>query len=93
MLKNESPPPPTGDAAGEATSEHTQAAPDPAMFLKIGQLLNNAQQPDQNTALLLALRPHLGEKRQERVDRAVKLLRLLTVFHELQDSGMLQNLI
>ncbi len=64
---------------------------DPLMLLKIGEMMNSMQNPDENTALLLALRPHLKAERQERVDRAVKILKLLHVYSTLKESGMLQN--
>ena len=46
------------------------------MLLKIGEMMNSMQNPDENTSLLLALRPHLQSERREKVDRAVKLLKL-----------------
>ena len=45
------------------------------------------------TALLLALRPHVSQERQQRIDRAVKLLRLYTMWSILKESGLLQDLI
>lgn len=64
---------------------------DPIMLLKIGEMMNSMQNPDENTSLLLALRPHLKAERQERVDRAVKILKLLHVYSAMKESGMLQN--
>ncbi len=66
---------------------------DPMLLLKIGELMQTAQTPDKNTALLRALRPHLREERQEKVDRAIKLLQLLAVWGTLRDSGLLQQLL
>ena len=43
---------------------------------------------DERTGLLLALKPHISEKRRERVDRAVKILKLLDLLPLLQDSGI-----
>lgn len=43
---------------------------------------------DSRTGLLMALRPHLSEKRQERLDRAVKILRVIDMLPFLQESGM-----
>ncbi len=64
---------------------------DPAMLMQLGAMLNASGAPDPNTGLLLALRPHLRQERQEKVDRAVKMLRLLTVWNLMKDNGMLQN--
>ncbi|MBQ4464503.1 MAG: hypothetical protein II916_00860 [Oscillospiraceae bacterium] len=66
---------------------------DPAMLLKLGELMRTQSAPDKNAALLLALRPHLGERRQLRVDKAVKLLRLYSMWKTAQASGMLRDLL
>ena len=50
-------------------------------------------QKDKNSELLLALKPHLREERQARVDKAIKLLKLLALWNVLKDSGMLKNLL
>ena len=63
------------------------------LLLKIGELMQTAQTPDKNTALLRALRPHLREERQGKVDRAIKLLQLLAGWGTLRDSGLLQQLL
>lgn len=65
----------------------------PEMLLKAGELLRQNQQPDKNITLLLALRPHLHQQRRHRIDNAVKLLQLWGIFKNLQQSGMLQNLL
>lgn len=64
---------------------------DPMMLLQLGELWQNSQKQDENTALLMALRPHLRSERREKVDRAVRLLRLMTIWNTLKESGMLQN--
>lgn len=48
----------------------------------------NSRATDNRTALLLALRPHLSERRQERLDRAVKLLKVADMLPLLQESGI-----
>ncbi len=75
-----------------SAGQRTEGFPfDPAMLMQLGELLNASGAPDPNTGLLLALRPHLRQERQEKVDRAVKMLRLLTVWNLMKDNGMLQN--
>ena len=44
---------------------------------------------DNRSRLLLALKPHLSEKRQGRVDTAVKLLKLISLAPLLKDTGIL----
>ena len=64
----------------------------PNLLLKAGELLHQ-QENDKNMNLLLALRPHLGQPRQEKLDKAVKILKLWHIWKQLQASGMLQNLL
>lgn len=56
----------------------------------LSQLKNSGE--DNRTRLLLALRPHLSARRQERVDRAVKILKILDMLPLLQESGVLNFL-
>lgn len=48
----------------------------------------NSRGTDSRTALLLALRPHLSDKRKERLDTAVRLLRVADMLPLLQESGL-----
>lgn len=57
-------------------------------LLKVMSALGN-NTTDRRGELLLALKPHLSPERAERVDRAVKILRLLSVAPLLADSGIL----
>lgn len=60
-------------------------------LLMMGKLMNSASD-DKNAELLLALRPLLREERQAKVDKAVKLLKLLAVWNLLKESGMLGDI-
>ena len=44
---------------------------------------------DNRANLLLALRPHLSQKRREKVDSAVKLLKLIEALPLLKEAGIL----
>lgn len=44
---------------------------------------------DNRTALLLALKPHLSDDRQKKVDTAVKLLKFIEILPKLKESGLL----
>lgn len=48
---------------------------------------------NERTSLLLSLRPLLSEKRQQRCDRAIKILRLLDMLPLLKESGLLEKLL
>lgn len=67
--------------------------PDLGMIAEIGKAISGAGSQDKNSELLLALRPHLTPERQDRVDKAVKLLRIYAIVMVLKDSGMLGKLL
>ena len=78
------------DKAGDSASEDQ---PDIASMLKITSLIGEASKQDKNADLLLALKPHLGAEKQKRVDKAIKLLKLLAIWNIAKESGLLQELI
>lgn len=77
------------------TKPQEPAAPpiDPAALAGLGELFKGMQQNDKNTDLLLALKPHFGERRKERIDQAIKLLRLFSMLPALQQSGLLNGIL
>lgn len=77
-------------AMGGASSGN---GPDLSMISELGKAFSAAESQDKNSGLLLALKPHLSPDRQERVDKAVKLLKLYAVIMVLKDSGMLGKLL
>lgn len=48
---------------------------------------------DPDTALLLALKPHLKEEKQKKVDKAIKFLKIYTLFISAKESGILKDFI
>lgn len=52
----------------------------------------NNQKADRRTELLLALKPHLSEERRERVDKAVKILKIVAILPVLKEQGLLDIL-
>ena len=62
---------------------------DPVMIM---QLMSAASASDKNIDLLKALRPHLSDERQQKLDRAMKLLKLYNIFTAMRESGMLNDL-
>lgn len=63
-----------------------------SMLLRVQELMGTMQNNDDDTKLLLALRPHLKEQRQKKVDQAVKMLKLYAVFSAVKENGLLQEL-
>ena len=78
--------------SGAEAPEPDPPAVDPAMLSALQQLLSGMQKEDDNTRLLLALRPHFSSKRQQRVDRAVQLLRLVSLLPALRNSGIFSGI-
>ena len=76
-------------------TEQTDAAAsggglDLGALMKVSQLMGSAKE-DSDAALLLALKPHLREERQKKVEKAVKMLKLLSIWSMLKESGMLKD--
>lgn len=67
--------------------------PDISKIMHLTELMGNLSQNDKNTDLLIALKPHLKEERQLKVDKAVKMLRLMTVWNVAKESGLLNDII
>ena len=63
------------------------AAGELGAVLKISNILKNAQEDDR-ARLLLALRPLLSPERQARVDKAVKLMKILQILPLLKETGL-----
>lgn len=83
------------EEAPETSPETTDSGdmPDIETMIKLASLMGSLNESDENTGLLLALKPHLSEKRRQRVDKAVKMLRLIAVFETAKESGMLGNIL
>lgn len=62
-------------------------------LMKLQGLMGAMTQKDKNSELLLALKPHLREEKQEKVDKAIKLLKLMAVWNIIKESGMLKDLL
>jgi len=71
-------------------SDGAPSAGDMQMMMKmLGLLRRFNTSDDKNTRLLLALRPHLSEERQRRVDTALQIIKLLSVMPLLTEGGIL----
>ena len=81
--------------------------PEPEPKNDIGELFNdidlvnvmslvtklNSNSSDPRSTLLTALKPHLSEPKREKVDTAIKILRLLELLPILKESGVLGKLL
>lgn len=61
-------------------------------ILKLGEVFSAMQKNDKNTQLLLALKPHLRAENQEKVDGAMKMMKIMNILPLLKDSGILGGL-
>ena len=61
---------------------------DMAQIMRIISAIKNTKK-DSRTTLLLALKPHLSPEKGERVDNAVKILKIISVLPVLKDQGIL----
>jgi hypothetical protein len=70
-------------------------AVDSAELMKIMSIVGRLQNQgdDARTSLLAALKPHLSEPKREKVDTAIKILRLLELLPLLKESGVLGKLL
>ncbi len=67
--------------------------PDIGKLIGLAEILGTSASDNKDTELLLALRPHLSEERRKRVDKAVKMLKMISVISAAKDSGLLDDLI
>ena len=82
--------PPSPAAADTASGDGGAAAmPDLTKLMALSGAVSQAGKGDKNIALLLALRPLLKEENQAKLDRVVKLLRLMALWPMLRESGLL----
>lgn len=58
-------------------------------IMALGNMITNASKSDKNTELLLALKPHLKEEKQDKVDRVIKIFKLISIWPAIRDSGLL----
>lgn len=65
---------------------------DPVQMGKIISIMSRLKTNgnDNRAKLLLALKPHLSEPRREKVDTAIKLLKIIDLLPLLRESGMFE---
>lgn len=75
--------------SASASAEPDTSMPDIGNIAKIAEMIK-PRQDDSRVRLLLALKPHLKPERQTRVDKAVKMLRLLDMAPMLSSLGLFE---
>lgn len=64
-----------------------------SVLMRAAPLLAKANEEDDASRLLTALRPLLSEPRQKKLDDAGRILKLLHLLPLLRESGLLQNIL
>jgi hypothetical protein len=64
---------------------------DIGMIFKIQELMSSAKS-DKNSELIMALKPHLSAEKQEKADKAIKIMKIIALWETLKSSGMLKDL-
>ena len=79
----------------ESVEESIFGGVDGGELMKIMSIVGklNSKTDDARTNLLVALKPHLSEPKREKVDTAIKILRLLELLPVLKESGILGRLL
>lgn len=76
------------------STENEQNLSEDIDISKLGELLGQlkaSSQEDNNIAFLTALKPLLKEKNQEKVQKAIKLLKLLNLLPIIRQSGLFDD--
>ncbi len=77
------------DSGADSSGDSLSALPIDMEKLMMIQNLTKGADGGKGAALLLALKPFLKEERRERVDKAVRILKLLAVGEMMKESGLL----
>ncbi|MGN0641797.1 MAG: hypothetical protein ACI4JJ_01505 [Huintestinicola sp.] len=81
----------TADGSEQGSGEDLFGGLNFDMLMQIGSVLSAANGSDKNRALLLALKPHVSEGRQEKIDKAVKMLKVYAIITALRESGFFKG--
>lgn len=61
------------------------------MIMILQKAFSNMKGDDKNTQLLLALKPHFKEERRAKVDQAMSIMKLISMWPALKESGILSS--
>ncbi len=83
-----------GENNSPAPPASVPALPDMLPGEELGKIMSiigrlKSESNDSRTQLLTALKPHLSEPKREKVDTAIKILRLLELLPLIKDTGLL----
>lgn len=82
-------------SSGDTAEQPEQEQPSNGIGINpaaIMQLIGAMSVQDKNCDLLLALREHLSAEKQQKIDKAVKLMKLYNIFIAMRENGMLDDM-
>ena len=81
----------SGDTSSQSEQEQSSngIGINPAAIM---QLIGAMSVQDKNCDLLLALREHLSPEKQQKIDKAIKLIKLYNIFIAMRENGMLDDM-
>ncbi|MEG0116335.1 MAG: hypothetical protein RSA00_07940 [Hydrogenoanaerobacterium sp.] len=77
---------------GDDSSAAPMPSLDIAKLMRVQQLLSQ-KRDDGSTALLRALKPHLGDANRKKVDEAVRFMEIFSLLPLIKESGLLGSLL
>lgn len=78
-----------GEQPAPAAPANENPIGDISKLMQLSGAMSSAGKGDKNIALLLALRPLLKEENQAKLDRVVRLFRLMALWPVIKESGLL----
>ncbi|MBR1392710.1 MAG: hypothetical protein IJ561_02620 [Ruminococcus sp.] len=78
-----------GEQPAPAAPANENPIGDISKLMQLSGALSQAGKGDKNIALLVALRPLLKEENQAKLDRVVRLFRLMALWPMIKESGLL----
>ena len=85
--------PPDADRSDNSEQGDLLGGIDIEAVMKMGELLSQINKQDDSTRLLLALKPHLKPENRQKVDSAMRLMKIMNILPLLRDSGVLDGLL
>ena len=71
------------------TPSPEQNMPDISKLMQLMNVISSSGKGDKNIALLLSLKPLLREENQIKIDRLIKIFKLMSAYPLIRDSGLL----
>ncbi|MCH5201366.1 MAG: hypothetical protein J1F60_10445 [Oscillospiraceae bacterium] len=85
--------PPDADRSDGSEQDDILGGIDIEAIMKMGELMSQMNRQDDSTRLLLALKPHLKPENRQKVDSAMRLMKIMNILPLLRDSGILDGLL